>query len=80
MPSYTYECEYCRKEWEEFHGFEESPEMCPFCEEKNFKKVYRYSESAIKPLEKSTKAGKKTRNFIEESRQNLKEYKAEKKK
>ena len=39
MPAYQYKCEYCSKEWTEYHGFNEEPTKCPFCEQENIKRV-----------------------------------------
>ena len=51
--------------------------MCPFCEQKEFKKVYNYTTNINKPIEQkdNSKVGSKTRQFIEESKQELEEYK-----
>jgi putative FmdB family regulatory protein len=81
MPSYQYECQYCKKEWEEYHSYDESPTMCPFCEQNDFKKVYRYTTMINKLSEamehgKKQKIGSKTRAFIEESRKDLEEQNA----
>lgn len=76
MPAYQYECQYCRKEWTEHLNYNESPIMCPFCEQKEFKKVYNYVVGIDKSLNKSEqKVGSKTRKFIEESRKELEEQK-----
>ena len=80
MPAYQYKCEYCSKEWTEHHGFNEEAKKCPFCEQENIKRVYNYI-SSINKLEETTehkkKPGTKTREFIEQARQNLKEHKAD---
>lgn len=80
MPAYQYKCEYCLKEWTEYHGFNEEPKKCPFCEQENIKRTYNY-ESSIKRIEEAMehkrKPGTKTREFIEQARQNLKEHKAD---
>jgi len=80
MPTYKYKCDYCFKDWEEHHGFNEEPEICPFCEEKNIKKVYDFVSQV--PKEQSLespkkKVGSKTREFIEQARQELKEHRAQ---
>lgn len=80
MPSYEYECKSCGKQWTEYHGYDEKPTVCPFCEYKEFKKVYNYTTTINKLTEamenkNNTKIGQKTRQFIEESRQELKEQK-----
>lgn len=82
MPAYQYRCEYCSKEWTEHHGFEDCATKCPFCEQENIKKVYNYI-STINKLEEthqSKKIGIKTREFIEQAKQDLKEHKVESKK
>ena len=80
MPAYQYKCEYCLKEWTEHHGFNEEPKKCPFCEQETIKRTYNY-ESSIKRIEEAMehkrKPGVKTREFIEQARQNLKEHKAD---
>lgn len=80
MPAYQYKCEYCLKEWSEYHGLEEKATKCPFCEQENIKKVYNYISSINKSENKTElqkKPGVKTREFIEQARQNLKEHKAD---
>ena len=79
MPAYDYKCNSCQKEWTEHHGFEEKPENCPFCETNNIKKLFNYTKSELKIKEMQTKNGQKTREFIEQARQDLKEYKVNKK-
>lgn len=82
MPLYQYECqnENCKKEWSEHLQYEESPDLCPYCKQKDFKKVYRYTTMINKLSDamehrKNQKTGTKTRNFIEESRKELEEQK-----
>lgn len=79
MPAYDYKCNSCQKEWTEHHGFNEKPEVCPYCETNNFKKLFNYTKSELKIQEMQAKNGQKTREFIEQARQDLKEYKANKK-
>lgn len=80
MPAYQYKCDSCSKGWTEYHGFNEEPKKCPFCEQENIKKTYNY-ESSIKRLEEipeqKRKPGAKTREFIEQARENLKEHKVD---
>lgn len=80
MPFYQYQCKSCHKEWTEYHGYDESPLVCPFCDNKNFRKIYNYttlkiSSSEITDIKKENKIGQKTRQFIEESRKELEEQK-----
>lgn len=78
MPAYQYKCDSCFKEWTEYHGLEEKATKCPFCEQENIKKVYNYVSSITKLGEQiQKKPGTKTREFIEQARQNLKEHKAD---
>ncbi len=81
---YKYYCKSCNKEWTEVHGFSEIIELCPFCESATASKSYTKNEieNFVKNDlgTKNKKPGAKTRAFIEESRQNLKEYKEEQKK
>lgn len=82
MPAYQYKCEYCSKEWTEYHGFEEEAAKCPFCEQESIKRVYNYVSSINRieeAMERKRKPGTKTREFIEQARQDLKEHKANKK-
>ena len=85
MPAYQYKCEYCSKEWTEHHGFDEKATRCPFCEQENIKRIYNYV-STINKLEeameykRNKKVGTKTREYIEQARQDLKEHKAQSKK
>ena len=80
MPAYDYKCDSCQKEWVEIHGFDEKAEKCPFCETSNFKKIYKYTETINRFQEAmQNKTGQKTREFIEQARQDLKEHKAEQK-
>lgn len=80
MPNYQYECKSCSKEWTEYHGYDESPSVCPFCEQNNFKKVYNYTTiinklTEVMEYKHNQKTGKKTREFIENAKKELKEYK-----
>ena len=80
MPSYLYKCHYCSKEWTENHGFNEEAKICPFCEQETAKRTYGYLININKQEDvklNNNKVGVKTREFIEEARQNLKEHKAE---
>ena len=79
MPAYDYKCDSCQKEWVEIHGFDEKAEKCPFCEASNVKKVYKHSETKNNFYGTNNKTGQKTREFIEQARQDLKEHKAEQK-
>ena len=84
MPAYQYKCEYCLKEWTEYHAFHEEITKCPFCDQENIRRIYNYV-STINKLEEAMeyknnkKVGTKTREYIEQARQDLKEHKAQQK-
>jgi len=83
MPSYLYKCDYCLKEWTENHSFNEETKKCPFCEQNMARRTYSYvvninKQEYVKEINK--KAGTKTREYIEQARQDLKEHKAQSKK
>lgn len=81
MPAYQYKCQSCQKEWTEYHGFDEKPEKCPFCETDNIKKVFNYTTTGdLKIKEIQIKNGQKTREYIEQARLDLKEYKVDQRK
>ena len=78
MPAYEYKCQSCQKEWTEYHGFDEKPEKCPYCETENFKKLFNYTKNIDNLIQvMQSKNGQKTREYIEQARQDLKEYKTE---
>lgn len=79
MPAYDYKCNSCQKEWTEYHGFDEKPEKCPYCETENFKKLFNYTNTQLKIQEMQAKNGQKTREYIEQARRDLKEFKTESK-
>ena len=83
MPAYQYTCNVCSKEWSEYHGFGEDATRCPFCEEQSIKRIYNYVSSINKleeTMQSKKKVGVKTREFIEQARQDLKDHKVENKK
>lgn len=80
MPAYDYKCNSCQKEWVEMHGFDEKPEKCPYCETNNFKKLFNYTKTIDNLIQTmQVKNGQKTREYIEQARQDLKDYKVEQK-
>ena len=80
MPAYDYKCQSCEKEWVEIHGFDEKPDKCPYCETNNFKKLFNYTTTQLKIQEMQAKNGQKTREYIEQARQDLKQFKTESRK
>ena len=78
MPAYEYKCQSCGKEWTEYHGFDEKPDKCPYCEAEQFKKLFNYTKTIDNLIQTmQVKNGQKTREYIERARQDLKDYKVE---
>ena len=81
MPAYEYKCQSCGKEWTEYHGFDEKPEKCPFCNQESFKKLFNYTKAIDNTIQiMQVKNGQKTREYIEQARQDLKQFKTESRK
>lgn len=77
MPIYTYECFDCHKEWSVIHCMSEKEECCVGCESININRKPSDFTLAFKKRVESQKTGALTREFIENSKQELKEQKKE---
>jgi len=78
MPIYVYECADCLGEWKESHGMHEDSEGCHWCDGSNIKRIPSFfSTSLDKKKEKAAKAGDLTKEFIENSKKDLKLQKQE---
>ena len=72
MPIYVYQCLDCLGEWKENHLMSESIEECPWCASKNIgRKPSNFSYNTNKQQE-NKKTGDLTKEFIENSRDDLK--------
>ena len=74
MPKYFYRCNDCDCQWDEWHGMQESPTSC-MCGSVNFERLP--SNFAIKIEKKDPqkkKVGEMTKEFIEDSKQELRTY------
>ena len=72
MPIYVYQCGDCLGEWKENHLMSESIEECPWCSSKNIgRKPSDFSYGANK------KTGDLTKEFIESSKEDLKNQRKE---
>ena len=77
MPIYVYQCGDCLGEWKENHLMSETIEECPWCASANIgRKPSEFSFSSGKQEEKK-KVGDLTKEFIENSKQDLKNQKKE---
>ena len=77
MPVYVYRCKKCDEVFEEKHGMSESAEKCTSCSSTKIFRVPSFGFAKAPPLSRSSKPGKIVKDFIEETR---KEVKLEKKK
>lgn len=78
MPQYMYKCKFCDKQWEEFHSLNETPSKCPFCEMNNFQRIPAYVAVISKMQEENkAKTGEMVKDYIEQNKQVLKEFKQE---
>ncbi len=77
MPIYVYECLDCLGEWKENHLMNETVEECYWCMSQNVhRKPTNFSFNTEKK-EKTKKVGDLTNEFIENSKQDLKNQKKE---
>jgi putative FmdB family regulatory protein len=76
MPFYSYHCKTCKKTFKAFHGADESEKHCIICKSETLDKVL----PTLRLAESKTVTGdakSRVEKFIEESRETLKEQKAE---
>ncbi len=77
MPIYVYQCGDCLGEWKESHLMSEVIEECPWCSSRNIgRKPSDFSYNS-KKQEQTKKIGDLTREFIENSKDDLKNQKKE---
>tara|TARA_R100000388_G_scaffold94967_2_gene84559 strand:- start:9315 stop:9563 length:249 start_codon:yes stop_codon:yes gene_type:complete len=75
LPIYVYQCGDCLGEWKENHLMSESIEDCPWCDSKNIARKPSDFTFNSKKQEKQKKVGDLTREFIENSKEDLKNQK-----
>ena len=77
MPIYVYQCGDCLGEWKENHLMGEKVEECPWCSSKNIgRKPSEFSYNANKK-QKKKKIGDLTNEYIENSKEDLKNQRKE---
>ena len=77
MPIYIYECLDCLGEWKESHGMTEDIEECHWCHSGNFHRKPSQFTNLTKVKQQKRKIGDLTNEFIENSKEVLKNHKEE---
>ncbi len=79
MPRYSYKCLHCESTFQTFHGMSEVVKQCEVCGCNDIKKIKRvYDKINVKVKQnKQTTAGERVKDFIETSREVLKQQKEE---
>lgn len=79
MPRYEYECDRCTEVIQIFHSMDESIDSCPDCGSADIKKSFKtpIAFSARKEKERDRKAGELVEEFIQQSKEDLKNEKRE---
>ena len=75
MPIYLYECLDCLGEWKESHSMTEDVEECFWCSSRNVHRVPSTFTNLAKKTEVKRKIGDLTNEFIENSKDDLKNQK-----
>ena len=77
MPIYVYQCGDCLGEWKTSHLMSEIVEECVWCSSRNIGRKPTNFTSNINKQEKKKKVGDLTKEFIENSKEDLKNEKKE---
>ena len=77
MPIYRYKCADCLDEWKENHGMTESIEYCHGCNSVNIARVPTVFSNLTKKENQKKIAGDLTKEFIKNSREDLKAHRKE---
>ena len=77
MPIYVYQCLDCLGEWKESHLMSESIEECHWCMSHNIRRKPSNFSYTGKKQDKVKKVGDLTHEFIENSKEDLKNQKKE---
>jgi len=78
MPRYAYRCVPCMQQFSAFHGFNEAT-RCPACGSSVCERIpsVGFSVSGFVEEEKKGKTGEKVKEFIEDSKEELKKQREE---
>ena len=77
MPIYVYQCGDCLGEWKENHLMCETVENCTWCDSRNISRKPSNFSTNSKKQEQTKKVGDLTREFIENSKDDLKNQRKE---
>jgi len=77
LPIYIYQCGDCLGEWKENHLMSEEIDECPWCSSKNIGRKPSNFSYGSKKQQKTNKVGDLTNEFIQNSKQDLKNQKKE---
>ena len=72
MPIYVYQCGDCLGEWKENHLMSESIEECPWCSSGNIGRKHSEFSYGSAAKQKKKKTGDLTKEFIQNSKEDLK--------
>jgi len=77
MPIYSYQCDSCFEEWTARHEMSETVEECVQCASDKVVRIPSFVSSDPKPTGVKTRVGDLTKEFIENSRKDLKTQKSD---
>ena len=77
MPVYIYECEECEEQFKVSHGMTEDHEKCDSCESNEIRRVPTLFTNLAKKRTINNKTGDITKEFIENSKEELRNEKRE---
>jgi putative FmdB family regulatory protein len=76
VPTYTYHCASCDKEFEEFHLMSETLDKCILCDSPSIQKVLNSSVNLIKNKNfRAEKPGKIVKKYIEDVKKEIRDDK-----
>ena len=77
MPRYIYHCQLCDSQFQVWHGMREVQESCENCNESGCVKKIPQIVNNIKATTKEEKVGQKTKEYIKQNAELLKNMKTE---
>jgi len=77
MPVYVYECEECEEQFKVSHGMTENHEHCDLCDATNIRRIPTMFTNLSKKIVRNNKTGDITKEFIENSKEELRNEKRE---
>ena len=77
MPVYIYECEDCEEQFKVSHGMTENHKQCDLCDAENIRRIPTMFTNLSKKIVRNNKTGDVTKEFIESSKEELRNEKRE---